>query len=168
MSDRWSIAEIAEAFPVIRPWTGEEILEILEHSAPEEWIAEHLEHYDDGEPRSEAVIVHGRSGALLSLDTAFPEGDPPTAMRMAAEAWVLPWPEQAPTTAVFVPVCDLPWPLDAFPLSGPDFIRAVRDAGLIARLRSGPLQPSPVPPVEEQTDWREEVMGQERADAEAA
>jgi hypothetical protein len=157
MSDRWSIGQIADAFPVIRPWTGEEMVDLLEHSAPEEWIAEHLEEYPDGEPRLEAVIVHGRTGALLSLDTAFPEGDPPTAMRMAAEAWILAWPEQAPRTAVLVPAFDLAWPLDGFPLSGPDFIRAARAAGLIARLRSAPLQIPPVPPKGERRDWRREV-----------
>lgn len=161
MSDRWTIGYIAEAFPVIRPWTGEEMLDILEHSAPEEWIAEHLEHYDDGEPRLEAVLVHGRTGALLSLDTDFPEGDPPTAMRMAAEAWVLPWSAEAPHCAIFATVFQLPWPMDKFPISGPAFIRAARDAGLIARLRSRPPVRLPLPPVEERRDWREEVLERE-------
>ena len=160
MSDRWSIGYIAESFPVIRPHRSFEMLDILEHSEADEWIAEHLEEYDDGEPRLEAVIVHGRTGALLSLDTAFPEGKRNQLMRMAAEAWVLPW-KDLPHCAVFVPVFDLAWPLKKFPLHGPTFVRAARDAGLIARLRSGPIEVPPLPPVEERDDWREKVLGNE-------
>lgn len=158
MSDRWPVGFIAEAFPVIRPYPSLEMIDILEHSEPDEWIAEHLEDYDDGEIRLEAVIVHGRTGALLSLDTAFPEGERNERMRMSADAWVLPWGAEAPHCAVFATVFQLPWPMAEFPISGPAFIRAARDAGLIARLRSGPLQIPPVPPVEEWTDWREEVL----------
>jgi hypothetical protein len=157
VSERWTIGYIAEAFPVIRPYPSLEMLDILEYSESDEWIAEHLEHYDDGEPRLEAVIVHGRTGALLSVDTAFPEGKRNQTMRMSADAWVLPWSKEAPHCAAFAHVFQLPWPMKKFPLSGPAFIRAARDAGLIARLRSGPLEIPPVPPAEERRDWREEV-----------
>lgn len=157
MSERWPVGFIAEAFPVIRPYSSLEMLDILENSEADEWIAEHLEEYDDGEIRLEAVLVHGRTGALLSVDTAYPEGERNELMRLSADAWVLPWSE-APHCAVFAHVFNLAWPMRSFPLSGPAFLRAARDAGLISRLRSGPLQIPPVPPVGERKDWRQEVI----------